>query len=447
MIDPGAIRDFKSRFSGRVILPGEAEYDPARRVHNGAILRRPAMLAMCAGADDVRRAVEFARNLQFPAAIRCGGHSQLGHSVCDDGIVIDLSGLKRVDVDPARRVARAQSGLRAGELDSSTQAFGLATTLGQCPSVGIGGLTTGGGFGWLTGRHALTCDNLVSAQVVLADGGLVRAAGDENADLFWALRGGGGNYGVAVEFEYRLHSVSRVVGGMLFYPLSESRAGFAFMREFLRDAPDELTVGFGIRTSAEEPAFAIALCWSGAEADAERVLAPLRSFAAPASGSIRALPYLQMQSVTGESAPGRFLYNRGGFMRELSDEAIDTIAERAVRDASAEKLLWLDHYHGAMCRVALSAAAFAARDAGYSFLIQSEWSEAQDARRRIEWVDGTVARLQPFSSDVVYVANLGDEGPERVRRCYGPNYTRLAALKSKYDPDNFFRMNQNIRPA
>jgi FAD binding domain len=215
-----------------------------------------------------------------------------------------------------------------------TQAFGLATTLGQCPSVGIGGLTTGGGFGWLTGRHGLSCDNLVAAQVFTAQGRKLRAAADENEDLFWALRGGGGNYGVAVEFEYRLHPVSQVIGGMLCYPLSQFRAGFAFMREFLRRPPDELAASFGIRPVDGNSAFAIALCWCGKESDAEAVLEPLRSFATPSGGSIGPLPYLQMQKVTGESSAGRCLYNRGGFMRELSDEAIDTIAQNAAHNAS-----------------------------------------------------------------------------------------------------------------
>jgi FAD/FMN-containing dehydrogenase len=447
MPDPSAIRNFKRSFGGRIILPDEPEYDAARRVHNGAILRRPALVAVCTDADDVCDAADFARENQLRAAVRSGGHSQLGHSVCDNGIVIDLSGLKQVDIDLAQGIARAQSGLRAGELDSITQAFGMATTLGQCPSVGIGGLTTGGGFGWLTGRYGLSCDNLVSAQVVTADGRKLRAAADENEDLFWALRGGGGNYGVAVEFEYRLHPVSQVIGGLLSYPLSRFREGFAFMREFLRRPPDELAVGFGIRPFDGNSAFAIALCWCGNESDAEPVLKPLRSFATPSGGSIGPLTYLQMQSVTGESSAGRCLYNRGGFMRELSDEAIDTIAQSAAPDVSPSKLLWLDHYHGAMCRVAQSATAFSVRETGFSFLIQSEWSAPQEARTETEWVDRAVEALAPFASDIGYVANLGEEGTDRVKRCYGPNYPRLAEIKRKYDPDNFFRMNQNILPA
>jgi FAD binding domain/Berberine and berberine like len=447
MPDTSAVRNFKRSFGGRVILPGEPEFDAARRVHNEAIIRRPALIAVCADADDVCHAVEFARENRLLAAVRSGGHSQLGHSVCDDGIVIDLSGLKQVDINLGHAVARAQTGLRAGELDAITQAFGLATTLGQCPSVGIGGLTTGGGFGWLTARHGLSCDNVVSAQVVTADGRILIATQNDNQDLFWAIRGGGGNFGIAVEFEYRLHPVTQVVGGMLSYPVSEFRAGFVFLREFLRSVPDELGVGFGIRPVDGNAVFAIALCWCGNESDAETVLAPLRSFATPSGGSIGPLPYLRMQSVTGESPTGRSLYNRGGFMRELSDEAVDIIEQRIARDASPERLLWMDYYHGAMCRVAQSATAFSVRESGYSFLIQSEWSAPQQAPAHIAWVDETVAALVPFSTETVYVANLGEEGSDRVRRCYGPNYARLAEIKRKYDPDNFFRLNQNILPA
>ena len=447
MLQATSISNLKRRFTGRVILPGNRDYESARRVHNGAIYRRPGLIAVCAAIDDVCRAVEFARENQLLVAVRSGGHSQVGHSVCDGGIVIDLSGLKQATVYPGRAVARAQTGLLAGDLDHIVQAFDLATPVGQCPSVGIGGLTTGGGFGWLAGKHGLTCDNLISAQVVTAEGRKLSAGADDNQDLFWALRGGGGNYGVAVEFEYRLHQVSKVVGGMLSYPLSQARAGFQFMREFLSRAPDDLTASFGITTAGENSAFAIALCFCGDPRNAERLLKPLRSFAIPASGSIGSLSYLQMQSVMGESPSGRCLYTRGGFMRELPDAAIDAMVESAARNPSPIKLLWLDHYHGAMCRVAQDATAFSVRETGYGLMVQSEWSTPADARRQTAWVDETMKAMTPFTADIIYVASLGEEGSDRVRRCYGPNYPRLAALKRKYDPDNFFRLNQNIMPA
>lgn len=446
-LQPAAIGTFKRRFAGRVILPGDHEYESARQIHNGAILRRPALIAVCANYDDVRRAVEFAREKQLVVAVRSGGHSQAGHSVCDDGMVIDLSDLKEVALDPAHSLARAQTGVRAGELDRVAQTSGLATPLGQCSSVGLGGLTTGGGFGWLTGKYGLTCDNLISAQVVMADGRQLSSAADHNEDLFWALRGGGGNYGIAVQLEYRLHPVSQVIGGMLYYPLSRARAGFEFMREFLSQAPDELTVSFGIRPMGEESAFAIALCFCGDYHDAPRLLEPVHSFAAPSSGSIGPLSYLKMQIVMGESASGSLLHTRGGFMRELPDAAIDTIVQSAARNVSAERSLWLDHYHGAMCRVAQDATAFAVRENGYGFLIQSEWRAPAEASDQIAWVNQTSDAMAPFAADIAYVANLGDETPDRIRRCYGPNYPRLAMLKRKYDPDNFFRLNQNIAPV
>jgi len=446
MPESTAIRKFQRRFAGRVILPGDSEYDSARRIHNGAILRQPALIAMCTAADDVCRAVEFARENQLLVAVRSGGHSQAGHSVCDGGIVIDLSGMKQVSIDPACRLARAQTGLHAGDLDHAAQASGLATPVGQCPSVGLGGLTTGGGFGWLTGMHGLTCDNVVSAEVVTADGRKLCADQHENADLFWALRGGGGNFGVAVEFEYRLHPVSQVIGGMLFYPMSQSRAGLVFMREYLSRAPDELTASFGIRPADGNPVFAIALCFCGDPKNAQRILGPLQSFTTPSSGSIGPLPYLQMQKLMGEWPSGSPLHTRGGFLRELTDAAIDAIVESASRNTSPARLISLDHYHGAMCRVAQEATAFSVRENGFGFLVQSEWDKPEEASVQIAWIDATIAALSPFSSQTAYVANLGDERPDRIKRCYGPNYPRLAALKRKYDPDNFFRLNQNILP-
>jgi FAD/FMN-containing dehydrogenase len=447
MLEPKAIRNFQQRFTGRVIVPGDRDYEAGRRVHNQAIDRRPALIAMCAMTDDVRRAVEFARKNNLVAAIRSGGHSQVGHSVCQDGIVIDLSAMKRVTVDAITASARAQTGLRAGDLDHFTQAFGLATVLGQCPSVGIGGLTTGGGFGWLTGRYGLTCDNLISARVLTADSREVTARQDENEDLLWALKGGGGNFGVALEFEYRLHRVSQVVGGMLSYPLSEARSGFEFMREFLARAPDELTASFGIRLVGNRSVFAIALCWCGDPNAGQALLAQLRTFAAAEGGSIEALSYLEMQSVMGESPGGSCGHTRGGFMRTLPDAAIDAIIEYAGRNPSAAKLFWLDHYHGAMCRIAQEASAFAVREPGYGFLVYSEWRDPREAPQQVRWVDGAIEAMRPFSAEVCYVANLGDEPPDRIRACYGPNYARLAALKKNYDPDNFFRLNQNIPPA
>lgn len=447
MFEPEAIRNFARRFVGKVIIPGDTDYDSLRRVHNGAISRRPALVAVCATADDVCRAVGFARETELPLAVRSGGHSQVGHSVCDDGLVIDLSGLKEARLDQVQGVVHAESGLLAGELDEITQTIELATTLGQCPSVGLGGLTTGGGFGWLTGKYGLTCDNLIAAQVVTSDARKLRAAADKNEDLFWAIRGGGGNFGIGVEFEYQLHPVSQVLGGMLCYPLSQSRACLAFMREFLSDAPDELAASFGIRPVGDVSAFAVAVCFCGNFKDAEKSFARLESFARPISSSIRPLTYLQVQSLLGEASPGACLHTRGSFMRELPDAAIDMLIECAARNRSASKSIWFDHYHGAMCRVAQDATAFSVREPGFGLLIQSEWSTRDDARAQIAWVNESVDAMKPYSADIAYVASLGEEGVERVKACYGPNYARLATLKRKYDPGNLFRLNQNIPPA
>ncbi|HTY54198.1 MAG TPA: FAD-dependent oxidoreductase [Candidatus Binataceae bacterium] len=439
--------NLKRRFNGTLLLPGDAEYEAARRVHNGAIDRRPALVAICADADDVRRAVEFAREHQLLTAVRSGGHSQVGHSTCDGGMIIDLSGLKEIRVARERAIANVGGGVRAAELDRATQAVGLATVLGQCPSVGIGGLTTGGGFGWLTGSHGLTCDNLLSAQVVTADGAQMRAAADENDDLFWAIRGGGGNFGIAIQLEYRLHPVGQVVGGILSYPLVQAREGFAFVRGLLSRQGDALGVSFGIRPLGESSVFAIAVCFCGDANDAKPLLDELQSFACPIDGSISPLPYLQMQSLSSGSPSGTCLHNIGGFIRELSDKAIDTIIECVRSNPCASKSFWFDRYHGAMCRVAQPATAFPVREAGFGFLIEAEWNSSANGRPQVDWVNQSLKAMEPFSADITYVANLGADSPERVRSSYGPNYTRLSLIKRKYDPDNFFQLNQNIAPA
>lgn len=442
-----AIANLSRHFRGRLIFPGDCDYDSARRVHNGAVVRSPALIAQCETAEDVCRAVEFARDNSLTLAVRSGGHSQTGFSVCDGGLLIDLSPSKRITVDPRRRVVSGQTGLRAGEVDRATQTFGLATIFGQCPSVGIGGISTGGGFGWLTGKYGLTCDNTLSAQMVTADARVVTASAECNADLFWAIRGGGGNYGVAYEIAYRLHPVDRVVGGMLWYPLSHSRAAFELMQAFLHGCPDELTVSFGIRPVEGQSAFVIALCYCGESGGAERLMAPINRFAQPLGGSIRSLSYLEMQSETGEPPPGACYYARGGFMRGLSAAAIDCVIASSQRNRSEKKLILFDHYHGEMCRVAQGETAFAVREPGFGFLVQAEWRDSADARDQRQWVDQTMDALAPFAADIAYSANLGDEGHDRVRRCYGPNYSRLSEIKRKYDPDNLFRMNHNILPS
>ncbi len=427
------------------MLPDDPSYESARRVHNLAIDRRPGAILMCAVPDDVNRAIEFARANQCLVAVRSGGHSQVGHSVCQDGLVIDLSGLNRAAIDAGRRLARVQGGIHAGDFDRAAQSFGLATTMGQCSSVGIGGLATGGGFGFLTGKHGLTCDNLMAAKVVTADAQTLAASNDTNTDLFWGLRGGGGNFGVAVELEFRMHPVGTVLGGMLSYPLAEARRGFEFMRDYLERGPDELTASFGIMPVADGCGFAIAVCHAGYPGDGEKALAPLLSFARPVSGSVRPLSYLAMQVVMGEPSPCH-IHTIGGFIRELSDAVIDTIIESVVDNPSPSKSFFLDHYHGAMCRVGQLETAFPVREPGYGFLVKSQWEQTDERQRQVQWVHDAMRAMAPFSAGICYISSLGDEDEQRIRACYGPNYPRLVALKNKYDPANFFRLNQNIRP-
>ncbi len=447
MIAPAAMRKFKRTFRGKLVLADDEDYESARRVHNGAVKRAPAVIAKCLAPGDVRLALQFGRDHQLPIAVRSGGHSQAGYSVCEGGIVADLSGMNAIAIDAAGRRAYAQSGARAGDLDRESQPFGLATVLGTCPSVGLGGLGTGGGFGWLSGKYGLTCDNIISAELMTADGESLIASDRHNPDLFWAIRGGGGNYGVVLRFEYRLHRVSEVFGGMLSYPLARSRPALESISKFLPDCPDELTVSFGIRPLSGNSVFAIALCHRGDYGRAEQLLAPIRGLGPPLDGSVHRRSYLDMQSITGESPRGASYYARGGFIREISGAAIDAIIASAERNSSQTRLLWLDHYHGAMCRVAQDATAFPVREPGFGFLVQAEWRDPAETGSQTAWVDETMDAMAPFLSDLAYPANLGDEGPDRVRRCYGPNYTRLSALKRKYDPDNVFRLNQNILPA
>ncbi len=445
-LDTAKLRNLQRRLAGRIVLPGDPSYESARRVHNLTIDRRPGAILMCAVPDDVNRAIEFARANQCLVAVRSGGHSQVGHSVCQHGLVIDLSGLNRAAIEAGRRVARVQGGIHAGDFDRAAQFFGLATTLGQCSSVGIGGLATGGGFGFLTGKHGLTCDNLVAARVVTADAQTVTASSDTNADLFWGLRGGGGNFGVAVELEFRMHPVGTVLGGLLCYPLAQARRGFEFMRDYLERAPDELTASFGIMPVADGSGFAIAVCHAGDPRDGENALAPLLSFARPVSGSVRPLSYLAMQVVMGEPSPC-YIHTIGGFIRELTDAVIDTIIRSVADNPSSSKSFFLDHYHGAMCRVGQLETAFPVREPGYGYLIKSQWEQPDERQRQEQWVCDTMRAMAPFSSGICYVASLGEEDEQRIRACYGPNYPRLVALKNKYDPANFFRLNQNIRPT
>jgi hypothetical protein len=434
---------------GEVVCPGDPGYDTAREVFNGMIDRRPLAVIRAVEASDVVGCISFARRHDLALSVRGGGHSVAGNAVRDGAVMLDLSGMTAVRVDPETQTVRAGPGLTLGELDRATQAFGLATTLGVVSTTGIAGLTLGGGLGWLNGRYGLACDNLISADVATADGQLLRASAQENEDLFWGIRGGGGNFGVVTSFEYQLHPVDLVLAGGLSYPGDMAPRVLRYYDDFVKTAPDELSTAASLGLSpAGEPTLSIAVCFCGPIDDGERVLRPLRTFQSPLDDGIQPMPYTVLQSARDEGFPfGRLHYWKSGWLREVTDGAIQTLLRFLPQMPSSASGVGLQQLHGAASRVAPSATAFPHRAEQYDFLIGSQWSDATDSDRNVQWTRALFEAMQPHLEESVYVNNLGDEGPGRVQAAYGENYPRLAAIKKAYDPDNLFRSNQNIDPS
>ena len=434
---------------GEVVLPGDRGYDRARTVFNGMVDRRPLVVIRPVDASDVARAVAFARRYDLPLTMRGGGHSVAGNAVHDGAVMIDLSRMKTIQVDPETMTARAEPGLTLGEFDRATQQLGLATTLGAISVTGIAGLTLGGGLGWLNGRYGLACDNLISADVVTADGRLLKASARENENLYWAIRGGGGNFGVVTSFEYQLHPVELVLAGGLSYPLSKAPQVLRFYDDFVKAAPDELSTAASLALAPSgEPMVFIAVCYCGQIDDGERVLRPLRTFQSPVEDWIQPMPYPALQSARDDGFPaGRLHYWKSGWLRDLTDSAVATLMEFLPQMPSTASGVGFQQMHGVASRVAPTDTAFPHRAEHYDFLILSQWSDATDSDRNVEWTRALFEAMRPHLEEAVYVNNLGDEGPARVKAAYGQNYPRLAALKRTYDPDNLFRANQNIEPA
>ncbi len=449
-----ALRDtdvdsLKARFRGPLLGPNDDGYERARRVWNGMIDRRPALIARCSGAADVRAAVNFAREQELPLSVRGGGHNVAGKAVCEGGVMIDLSLMKSVRVDESARTARAEPGVVWGEFDRETQGFGLATPGGLVSTTGIAGLTLGGGQSLLTGKYGLTLDNLISADVVIADGTLLRTSPTENADLFWALRGAGANFGVVTSFEFRLHPVDAVLGGMVIHPLDRAGEVLRFYREFTATEPDELTTYAALLTTPEgHPVVAIVTCYVGNLAEGEGVVAPIRRFGTPIADLIGPTTYVAMQSLLGPAYPaGRLNYWKSSMTNELRDELIDTLSDHVRRVPSPFTSTVLAECHGAYSRVSKSDTAYWPRDQRYDLVIISSWADPSDTDRNIGWTREFFDAIDPYLSRSVYVNDLGDEGGQRVKDAYGGNYDRLLALKKRYDPTNLFRMNQNIDPT
>lgn len=443
------VQEFREKLSGELLRSEDPGYDVARRVWNGMVDKRPALIARCAGTKDVVACVNFAREHQMLVSVRGGGHNYAGKAVCDGGLVIDLSRMKNIAVDAEQRIARAQAGLRLGEFDRETQKFGLATTLGVNTDTGIAGLTLGGGYGWLAGKYGLACDNLLSAEVVTANGEIVHCSEERNKDLFWGLRGAGANFGVVTEFEYRLHRIDAVLGGIVLHPLDKEM--LRFFDEFSSAAPDELTtVGVVLTGPDGKPVFASIVCYCGALDEGERVLRALRSFRKPIADLIQPRSYLEMQGLLDETwPPGRRYYNKAHNIRKVSDGAIDTILRYSANLPTPFTNIALQQLHGAASRIPANETAFPHRYDHYDLLVHPATDDPADTDKIIQWARQCWGHLQPFVERAVYVNALEDgleEGERRVREAYGANYERLVDLKNKYDPTNFFRQNSNIRP-
>jgi FAD/FMN-containing dehydrogenase len=448
-LDGSVLQAFRAQCRGTIIGPNDAGYDTARMLWNGMIDKRPAVIARCTGVADVRAAIEFARTNGLPVAIRGGGHNAAGTALCDGGVVIDLSAMRGIRVDPLTRTVRAQGGVTWGEFDRETQVFGLATTGGAISTTGIAGLTLGGGLGWLMRSYGLACDNLLSADVVTADGQVLTASSTENEDLFWGLRGGGGNFGVVTSLEYQLHPVGPVLGGMVVHPIERARDVLRFYRDFTQAAPDALAVFAGLMTSPEGVRIAAMLtCYNGPIEEGEKALRPLRQFGPPVADLIAPMPYTQQQSLLDDGFPaGLQVYWRSDFLRTLSDEVIDLLVDHFAGVTSPLSAILLEHFGGAVRRVGPDDTAFDHRDADYNLAFISRWPEPGGADPHVAWTRRVHEAVRPHTRGV-YVNYLGEEGEDRVKAAYGDQkYQRLVALKNKYDPTNFFRSNQNIRPA
>jgi FAD/FMN-containing dehydrogenase len=458
-IDQALVRKFASRLRGPALLPGHPGYESACQLWTGRILKRPGLVVRCATTQDIATTVKFAREEGLLLAIRGGGHTT--HATCEGGLLINLSDLDKIEVNSSKRIIRVQAGPTVGDIDRATSPHKLAAVLGECPSVGISGYILGGGLGRLTGQYGALCDDLISAEVVTADGQVRRASADENSDLFWAIRGGGGNFGIATSFEFKLHPVGPVLSGMLRYPISEARALLRFFADFMASAPETLDALIEIGSNilqyapdAQSPTVVINVCCSGDLRAAEKALQSLRAFRRPIMDTIRPMSYLAAQGLGDVTplinhAPPRFArYAQSGFLARLGEEAIDLIVAHCEKPPSAFWSVALDHYmHGAVCRVPESEMAFSLRRNGYSLRTTTFQAGEGPPDKVTAWVKSLNGALNAFSGGRMYMNYLTDQGEPGVRAAFGGNYARLATLKKKYDPTNFFHLNQNIGPA
>ena len=440
---------FSGAVAGKVIGPADPEYDNARRIWNASIDKHPGLIVRCAGAADVVQTVKFGRANDLLVSIRGGGHNVAGRALSDDGLVIDLSSMRAVFVDPAKGTARVQGGATLGDLDRETHAFGLAVPAGVVSRTGIAGLTLGGGIGWLVRKYGLTCDNVLSFEIATADGKLLTASADENPELFWALRGGGGNFGVVTSFLFRAYPVTNVFGGMIVHARDHARDVIKHYRDFMTSAPEELTAYAVLITTPDgHPAVAVVACFCGDPAEGKLVLRPLREFGSPLMDAVQLMPFPAMQKLIDGAFPeGTYNYWKSDFVREMSDEVIDLIVTHANKMKSPLSAVVIEYYGGAAGRIGVSQSAFAQRQAEYDIGYMAQWTDPAEKEVHVAWARDMADALRPHASGGHLLNFLGEESPDMIQAAFGPNYARLAQVKKKYDPTNFFSINQNIKPV
>lgn len=458
-LDETAVQEFEAKLRGRLIRPGDADYDEAREIWNAMIDRRPGLIVRCADTADVQRAVAFVRAHDLLLAVRGGGHNIAGNAVCDDGLVIDLSQMKSVRVDAEARRASVEPGATLGDFDREAQAFGLATPLGINSTTGVAGLTLGGGFGWLSRKYGMSIDNLVSAEVVTADGNVVRASENENSDLFWAIRGGGGNFGIVTSFEFQLHPVGpEVLSGLIVFPFDQAKSVLTQYRDFTETMPDELSVWMVTRQAPPLPFLpeevhgkeivALAVFYAGDAREGEKFIEPIRRFGTALGEHIGVQPYTAWQQAFDPLlTPGARNYWKSHNFTQLSDGAIDSIIEYAGKLPSPQTEIFAGLVGGQASRIAPDATAYSHRDAKFVMNVHGRWDTAADDARCIAWAREFFDKSAPYATGGVYVNFLTEDETGRIGAAYGPNYDRLVALKNKYDPTNLFHMNQNIKPT
>ena len=450
LIGSDGVAELRGRFSGHVLEPGDPSYEEARRIHNGMIDKHPALIARCQNTADVVDAVNFGRDHAMEVSVRGGGHNVAGRAVTEGGLMIDLAPMKGTYVDPTRGTVRAQGGVIWREFNRAAHVHGLATTGGMVSTTGIGGLTLGAGLGWLMGKYGMAIDNLVAVELVTADGQTRMVTEDSDSELFWGLRGGGGNFGVAASLEYRLHPVSTVLGGIVAYPLADSVRVLRALRAVAGELPDDCIVAAGLVPAPDgsgEKIVVVGVCHCGELDKARRDVQPLRSAATPLLDVIDPMPYPVLNTLLDDAYPrGARSYWKSAFFKEFGDEAVELMTAAFQKAPSAMSNFILEHFHGAVTRVGPTETAYPHREPGYNLIVISQWLDPTEDDANLAWAQETFAALAPYMADASYVNYLGHDEADRVRSAYGPNWERLVQLKRRVDPDNFFRLNQNIDP-